>query len=168
MRRRPLVLLAGVFAGGLLAAPLEERDIPDLRLDWVLESESSPDAPPVRGRAGETVRLGVRLRNLGAADAFAVILEGYTALGPTRSPRRLQPGPSAGGSMDHQEPLTLAPAMRALCLVARLQTLDDGDPGEENLKDNQICREIELEGAGSQAEEEAHLPWQLKPTRRSP
>lgn len=159
MRRR-FVLLATLSAGALLAAPAEEREIPDLRLDWVLESEVSPDVPPVRGRAGETVRLVVRLRNLGGADAFAVILEAYTALGRTRPPRRLQPGPPAGGSMEHQEPLTLVPAMRTLCLVARLQRVLDEDPAEERVEDNQICREIHLEDAGSEPEGEsaAHGP----------
>ena len=120
------VLLLGALTSVaiLVRGDDDERLPPDLRVDWILGSR--------------------RIRNIGGRDAFAVNVEGRTALGRLGRPRRYQPGPAAGGAQRHAQSLTLASGMRELCFEARLQVLSGREPAEQNLDDNQACRPIEL------------------------
>lgn len=147
-----VALTWGVLAvSGLTAAHAEAdgRTPPDLRLEWRVDGASdSAAAPAVRGREGETVEVSYRLRNVGGSDAFAVVLEARTALGPVGRPVRLQPGPAAGAAADRTHRLAIAAGMRELCIDARLQTLEPDHPGDPSNHDNRICRPVEVTRAG--------------------
>jgi hypothetical protein len=123
----------------------QEGRPPDLRLEWLAGGAPVTGATAaVRARAGETVTVPYRLRNVGGSDAFTAILEARTALGRTGPPERLQPGPAAGSASDRSLTLAVADGMRELCLDARLQTLEPQDPGDPNPRDNRICRPVEV------------------------
>lgn len=122
---------------------------PDLRLEWLIDgAAANGPAPALRGRAGETIEIPYRLRNVGGADAFAVVLEARTALGRAGRPVRLQPGPAAGAADDRTLRLAVAAGMRELCIDARLQTLEPDQPVDPNRHDNRICRPVEATKAG--------------------
>lgn len=151
LRARPgtvaLVLaLAGYGFGPLPAALAASTPPADLRLEW-----AGAEAP-IAGRAGETVRLRFRLRNVGGDGAFAAVLAAATALGPQGAPERIQPGPGAGESLARSLRLPLAEGMRELCIDAALQRPRPEDPGDPNLGDNRICRPVRVRAAGDGAE----------------
>lgn len=153
MRRPPLAAI--VLAGSLSAvstgpatssvALAAEARPPDLRLEWSSGGHDPGAAEAVRGRRGETLRIPYRLRNVGGSDAFAVVVEAHTALGPVADRERLQPGPAAGAAIDRILSLALATGMRELCIDARLQTMEPEDAGDPNPQDNRICRKVEVE-----------------------
>lgn len=149
-------LLATALAAALLVGLAPGRPAPaaddvdtapaDLRLEWLVAGRpAAGEAGPIRGREGETVTVPYRLRNVGGADAFAVILEARTALGRSGAPERLQPGPAAGAKTDRTLRVAVATGMRELCIDARLQTVEAGGGGDPNRDDNRICRRIEID-----------------------
>jgi hypothetical protein len=111
----------------------------DLRLQWM-----TLPATPLRGAAGETVEIRYSLRNVGGTAAFAAIVKAQTSLGALGQPVRVQPGPGAGASVDRKLSVALANGMRELCLDALLQQKSETDPPDPNLKDNRICRTVEI------------------------
>lgn len=80
--------------------------------------------------------------NTGTEDAYAVVVDAYTALGPTGVARRFQPGPGAGRRVEGALDLPLFVGMRELCLKARLQTVTDDEIGDPHPRDNQVCRSV--------------------------
>jgi len=118
---------------------------PDLRLEWLIGGRPTTTAEPVSGRAGETLRLPYQLRNVGGSRAFAVEITAYTTLGSLGRPERVEPGPRAGEEMPRWLDLPLARGMRQVCLVARLQTLNEDDPRDPNPADNRLCRTVRVD-----------------------
>lgn len=131
-----------------LASPSPVSPSPaDLRLEWARGkgaegSGSSFRASDIEGAEGETVSVAYRLRNIGGSNAFAAVIESWTALGREGRPLRLQPGPVAGEIQERHLELALASGMRELCLEVRLQNLEAGSPGDPNPKNNRICRRV--------------------------
>lgn len=135
----PALLSLCVTLGGCEQNPIhtDRRSAPDLGLDW-------PEEPNTAARrdsaAGGTFRY--RLYNQGDGDAYAVIVEAHTALGPLHPPQRLEPGPRAGETIDSEEHFSVVDGMQELCLEVRLQTLAADAPQDRNPANNRICRDI--------------------------
>lgn len=143
-------VLWGLFL--ILADPgnaTEEPAPADLRLEW---PGGTREREPLRGRAGESVRVPYVVRNVGGRDAFAAILTSHTALGRLHPDERVRPGPAAGRHLDRQVRMALAEGMRELCLEVRLQTLRADDPPESNREDNRLCCPIEIEPESGKGE----------------
>lgn len=98
--------------------------------------------PPIVGRSGSVCRVAFTILNTGTEDAYAVVVDAYTALGPTGVARRFQPGPGAGRRVEGALDLPLFVGMRELCLKARLQTVTDDEIGDPHPRDNQVCRSV--------------------------
>lgn len=98
--------------------------------------------PAITGEAGSVCSVAFTILNTGGADAYAVVVDAYTALGPAGVARRFQPGPGAGRSVEGAVHLPLFVGMRELCLKARLQTVTDDAMGDPNPRDNQACRPL--------------------------
>ena len=116
----------------------------DLRLEWLVKGRAVRTIPAVQGKAGETVQLEYRLRNVGGRDAFAAMIEVRTALGRLGRSIRLQPGPKAGQGFDRSIDVPLATGMSELCVDVRLQNLQLQDPNDPNVEDNRICVRIRV------------------------
>ncbi|MCH9647904.1 MAG: hypothetical protein K0U98_06670 [Deltaproteobacteria bacterium] len=151
-----------------LASPSSASpSVADLRLEWAEGrggegpsgslGGSSPQGGEIHGTEGEAVSVAYRLRNIGGSNAFAAVVESWTALGREGRPLRLQPGPAAGEIQKRHLELALASGMRELCVEVRLQTLEAGSPGDPNPKDNRICRRVIV-----QPSPEAHSPPQTE------
>jgi hypothetical protein len=134
--------LAIALASG--AAPSPAQPGPDLRLEWLEAGRARAQAPPLEGRSGERITVAYRLGNSGDRDAFAVILQAFTALGPYGSAERVEPGPATNQRIDRALTLVLSEGMRELCLEARLQNRSAGDPSDPRPHDNRICRRIQV------------------------
>jgi hypothetical protein len=117
---------------------------PDLRVEWVSSGAPTREGEPVRGKAGEVRRLEYQVRNVGGADAFAIILAAQTALGPFGKPVRIEPGPQPGRLLRRTLELPLAEGMREVCIEAALQTSNADDPHDPNPQDNRLCRRVEI------------------------
>lgn len=134
-----VLLVSGAGASLAVDAP------PDLRLEWLVHGHPTTTAGPVSGRAGVTLRLAYQLRNVGGSQAFAVEISAYTTLGSLGEPQRVEPGPRAGEEMPRWLDLPLARGMREVCLIARLQTLNEDDPRDPNPADNRLCRSVRVD-----------------------
>jgi hypothetical protein len=146
-----VLALALAWAPGREAAAqdLPTTTAPDLRLEWIIgdgdkdhPQNATAPAPiaPIEGRAGETVRLKYRIRNVGSTDAFAVVVRVQTGLGTTARPIRIQPGPSAGSAIERTVDVALAVGLAEVCVGASLQTIRLDDPRDPFTEDNRICR----------------------------
>lgn len=121
---------------------------PDLKIEWVEGPAAVEEAEPLRGAAGDRLTVELRIRNVGGAAAFAVVVDAHTAIGRHGRPRRFQPGPEPGGSLRHRFELSLANGMRELCVAVRLQRADADEPADPNPENNKVCRAVELHGRG--------------------
>ena len=124
---------------------------PDLFLEWLVDGRAVIDSPDLTGRAGETVRIEYRIRNIGGTAAFAVIGQAQTALGRVGAPIRIQPGPDAGAHIDRHLDLPLARGMREICIDVQLQTLAADDPKDPDTDNNRRCRHVTVRRLERQA-----------------
>jgi hypothetical protein len=169
-----VALLSAVPTAEVAAQPplphMATTTAPDLRLEWIVAkpAASSPSASlpppaeleprrpaveplPIEGRAGESVRLRYRIRNVGATDAFAVVIRVQTGLGSVGRPTRVEPGPEAGKAIERALDLPLAVGLAEVCVIAVLQTLRADDPRDPFTDDNRICRRANVRPADAEA-----------------
>lgn len=150
MSRRTLSAVALAVAA-LPGAPALAESPPDLRLEWQEPGGARDEAPPVRGRAGEVVRLDYRLTNVGESPAAAVELATHTTLGPAGAPVELRPGPDPGEERRRSVDLRLAIGLREVCIDARLRSGAEREPREPTPENNRICRAVEVAAATTAA-----------------
>ncbi|MBZ0112854.1 MAG: hypothetical protein K8J08_10365 [Thermoanaerobaculia bacterium] len=115
----------------------------DVSIEWV--DEGAQTGEPLEGEEGSTAEVRYRVRNVGGRDAYAVLVQSHTALGPLGPAIRLRPGPKAGQGIDRTLTVPLARGMRELCVEGRLQTLDASRPAEDpSPRNNRACRPIRV------------------------
>lgn len=163
--RHPRQRVAGLVAITIaLAAPTPVRGgdadaaPPDLRLEWVIDGRRVRTPDPIRGTAGEVLRLDYEVLNVGGAPAFAAVLSVTTTLGPLPGSRRLQPGPQPGERIRSSLRLSLSAGVRQVCVQARLQTARATDPGDPHLEDNLLCRDVIVRDDDHTAPPARHAP----------
>lgn len=152
------VLVAGA-AGIDARQDLATTTAPDLRLEWIGDRPAQPppaagestkptiEMSPIDGRAGETIRLKYRIRNVGASDAFAVLIKVQSGLGVRARTTRISPGPTAGKALERTLDLPLAVGLVEVCISAVLQTVRSDDPRDPFTEDNRICRRAHVRPA---------------------